>query len=57
MVINNTSEDYAIQYCAIHNITIWYFKSNKILNETQCWECVRQANKKKIVDISLVMVA
>jgi hypothetical protein len=57
MVINNTSEDYAIQYCAIHKITIWYFKSNKILNETQCWECVRQANKKKIVDISLVMVA
>jgi len=40
------SELYAKQFCAVHNISILYFKSNKIMNETQCWDCLREANQR-----------
>ena len=38
--------NYAIQYCPIHNIYIVYLITNKTMNETQCWECTRDTNKK-----------
>jgi hypothetical protein len=41
-----TSDTYAIQICLIHNTTIYYFKINKIMNETSCWYCVKEANQK-----------
>lgn len=42
-----TSDTYAIQPCLIHNIFIYYFISNKLMSETQCWDCQKEANQKK----------
>jgi hypothetical protein len=42
-----TYEIYAMQYCSVHKTHIMYFKSNKIMNETQCWSCVYEVNQKK----------
>ena len=39
--------NYATQYCPIHKIYILYFVANKTMNETMCWECIRDANNKK----------
>jgi hypothetical protein len=52
-----TLDDYLTQRCEVHNKTIIYFKSNKMLDQTMCWECVRDANKRKrppeeVIDIS-----
>jgi hypothetical protein len=42
-----TSDTYAIQPCRIHNTVIYYFINNKLMSETQCWDCRREANQKK----------
>jgi hypothetical protein len=42
-----TSDIYAIQFCREHKLTIYYFKNNKMLKESQCWFCVAAANKRK----------
>jgi hypothetical protein len=47
-----TYDNYETQRCEVHNIIIIYFKSNKMMNETQCWDCRREAQKSKSRDIS-----
>ena len=48
-----TSDIYAIQLCKKHQLTIYYFKNNKLLNETQCWFCIQETNKRKAVAKSI----
>jgi len=38
---------YDQQYCGIHRVYILFFKANKIMDETQCWQCIRDANHRK----------
>jgi hypothetical protein len=42
-----TYDNYETQRCEIHNTIIIYFKSNKIMSETQCWDCQKEVNQKK----------
>ena len=44
----DSANKYGKQYCPIHKIQIMYFKTNKLMDETQCWDCRREANKKKL---------
>jgi hypothetical protein len=44
---DSLADSYNTQRCEKHNLTIIYFKTNKIMDETQCWQCQREANKKK----------
>jgi len=37
----------SIQRCDVHKVTIYFFKQGKMQNETACWDCWRDANKKK----------
>lgn len=36
-----------VQRCDVHKVTIYFFKRGKMENETACWDCWRDANKKK----------
>jgi hypothetical protein len=49
-----SSDVYERQYCSVHQILILYFKSNKIMSETQCWDCQRAVNQKKTKAIEVV---
>jgi hypothetical protein len=39
---------YKIYYCKIHNNSIYYIASNKFMQQTLCWDCEYDANKKKL---------
>ena len=54
---NNTFNinNYATQYCPIHKLYILYFVSNKVMDETQCWQCVREANKIGISNLNAAL--
>jgi hypothetical protein len=39
---------YSIQLCKVHKITIHYLKrESEAAQETQCWDCIKEANDKK----------
>lgn len=38
---------YEVQHCTTHKNTIYFFPSNRIGKETQCWTCVKEANDRK----------
>jgi hypothetical protein len=46
-MIFDSESTYDKQYCVIHKIHIIYFKANKLMGATQCWDCIRLANQKK----------
>lgn len=52
MTIDDSSK-YDKQYCPIHKITIMYFKSNKLMDATMCWDCQHEANKRKSIEKSV----
>jgi hypothetical protein len=40
--------EYKVWHCKVHHITIHYLvKQDSISTETQCWDCIRDANNKK----------
>lgn len=41
------SVEYAVQFCGTHKKYIHYFPTNRLGNETQCWDCVKEANDRK----------
>jgi hypothetical protein len=47
-------DNYETQRCEVHKTIIIYFKSNKMMDQTHCWDCQRDANKRKQNGSSLV---
>lgn len=39
--------EYAVFVCKIHKRIIHHFKRQTSFNETECWDCIRDANNKK----------
>jgi hypothetical protein len=39
--------DYKIQDCQVHKKRIYYLSSNAFAQESQCWDCCKEANDKK----------
>lgn len=45
--MTSNADNYDKQYCEIHKIHIMYFKNNKLMDQTMCWDCQKEANKRK----------
>lgn len=43
----SNKEELSIFYCKAHEKSIHYFKSKQMLEESPCWDCYYDANKKK----------